>query len=166
MIPPAPGTFSTMTVGLPGSCLPRCREKRRAHVSLPPPATKPTVMVTVLFCQTEESDGSTGTTSTAGVEGALAAGDAAGDAAGEAAGDAAAAAGLAAGAAAGDAAGLASVAAGLDVGEAAGCDGEQALTSAATDMATTAANRTGRENILGFPPELRTQVCLNVGATL
>jgi len=109
-------------------------------------------MVTVLFCQTEESDGSTGTTWTAGVEGALAAGDAAGDAAGEAAGDAAAA-GLAAGAAAGDAAGLASVAAGLDVGEAAGCDGEQALTSAATDMATTAANRTGRENILGFPPE-------------
>src|SRR5215211_7967924 len=136
MIPQAPGTFSTMTVGLPGSCLPRCREKRRAHVSLPPPATKPTVMVTVLFCQTEESDGSTGTTWTAGVEGALAAGDAAGEAAGDAA-----AAGLAAGAAAGDAAGLASVAAGLDVGEAAGCDGEQALTSAATDMAAMAANR-------------------------
>src|SRR5271157_2005126 len=47
--PPAPVTFSTMTTGLPGMCLPICLPTVLAHRSKPPPAEAPTVMRTVLF---------------------------------------------------------------------------------------------------------------------
>jgi hypothetical protein len=113
------------------------------------------VIVTVFPCQTDASDGSTGTTWMAGAAEDAAAGEAAGEAAGDAAGEAAglaagdaAAAGLAAGAA-GEAAGLASPA-GFAVGDA-GAAGAQALLSTAIAIRAMAAQRIGRKNISRFP---------------
>src|SRR5262245_17670808 len=44
----APGMFSTMTAGRPGTCLPRWRAIAREYVSKPPPAVKATTMRMVL----------------------------------------------------------------------------------------------------------------------
>src|SRR5215204_1929798 len=127
-----PGMFSTMMVGLPGSCFPRWRPTRRPQLSYPPPGASATTMVTVLPCHIDASDGST-------VEGEVLA--AAGDAAGEADGEPA-------GAAPGEAAGLSEAVVGF--GAVVGVDGalgEQAVSNAAAmEPRTESATLRGRRH--------------------
>src|SRR5437868_4457886 len=46
--PSAPGTLRTTTVGEPGRYFPRNAATKRPYASVPPPAAKPMIIVTVL----------------------------------------------------------------------------------------------------------------------